>query len=229
MKCFLEVTMSESVQTYFKLYAFQKFFVGLSGLALSLFVLMHMVGNITILLGAESYNKVSFALTENPLFEIAELGLLFLFLVHIILAVLLTIINKRARKETYKHSASGAKKTTLVQKTLAPQGVILLIFVVVHLIQFKWGTHYTVFYEGIKMRDFFLLAQETFQNIWSLLLYVVAIFILGLHLRNGLAASLQSLGLAQSDQPWLQKLSLFYAIIITIGFMLGPIYLFIMY
>ncbi len=211
----------------FKISAFQKFFVGLSGLFLCLFVLMHMVGNLAVLVGPEAYNLVSYQIVSNPLFLLAEIILFSFFVLHILTAIIVTISNKKALSSQPKRPASGVKKTSLVQRTLVPQGMILLVFLILHLIQFRWGSVYEVVYDGVQMRDFYRLAKETFANPLNVAFYALAVLCLGAHLKNGLAASLQSLGLAQSDKPWLQMLASFYAVVVTLGFLTSPIYLFL--
>ena len=62
----------------------RKQIMGFTGLAWSLFVLSHMAGNMLILVGSDAYNKYSHALTSNPFLIVAELGLLFTLLFHIV-------------------------------------------------------------------------------------------------------------------------------------------------
>jgi succinate dehydrogenase / fumarate reductase cytochrome b subunit len=61
----------------------RKQLIGVSGLGLSLFVLIHMAGNMLILASPEAYNKYSHALVTNPLIYAAEVGLVLLFLAHL--------------------------------------------------------------------------------------------------------------------------------------------------
>src|SRR4051812_19083674 len=90
----------------------KKQFMGVSGLLLCGFVLSHLIGNLTIFVGSDAFNRYSYALTSNPLIYIAEAGLLAIFLVHLWFAVQLVIENRAARPVPYafprKHSGRGA-------------------------------------------------------------------------------------------------------------------------
>ncbi len=53
------------------------------GLALFLYLLIHIAGNLIVFLGPATFNKYAFTLESNPLLPIIELVLLLLFLIHI--------------------------------------------------------------------------------------------------------------------------------------------------
>jgi succinate dehydrogenase / fumarate reductase cytochrome b subunit len=205
----------------------KKYLVGMSGLGLSLFVLIHMSGNLLLFVGPEAYNRYSYALVENPFLIVAELGLLAFFAGHLILGLYLALRNFSARKTRYAVASSGEKRTTLVQKTLWIQGVIILVFVVLHLITFKWGPHYDVTYNGVVMRDLYKLVVEVFQSPLYVAWYVLAVAILLFHLSHGLSSSLQSLGLNHPHyNSTIKKIGWVYAVVVGVGFMLQPLYVF---
>ena len=107
----------------------QKIVVGLTGLGLCFFVLIHMLGNLFILSGPEAYNSYAHTLHELPLFFILELGLLFFFLGHILLSVLLSIKNKKAKGETsYRKGFGGEKGISPSHSLLLFQGGFSLFF-----------------------------------------------------------------------------------------------------
>ncbi|MCB0408346.1 MAG: cytochrome B subunit, partial [Bdellovibrionales bacterium] len=70
-----------------------KSLIGVTGLGLSFFVLMHMAGNLLILVSPQAYNMYGHAIVTNPLIYVAEAGLLGLFIIHVMKAVLVTIKN----------------------------------------------------------------------------------------------------------------------------------------
>jgi len=207
----------------------RKQLIGVAGLGLSLFVLTHMLGNLLLFVqdGGESYNRYGHALMSNKLIYVAELGLLFIFVAHIIFATYTTIMNKKARPESYKKTATGKKKTSFAQKTLMHQGIIILIFVVLHLITFKYGNFYAVDYNGETMRDLYSLVVEVFQSPYYVVFYVISVFLLGLHLGHGLSSSIKTLGF--NNEKYNSKIELAgtaYAILVTVGFMAQPIYIY---
>lgn len=205
----------------------KKYVVGISGIALSLFVLTHMLGNLLIFVGPEAYNRYSYALISNPLLIVAELGLLAFFLAHVVLAILLTVRNRGARTNRYAVASSGAKRTTLVQKTLWAQGMVILIFVVLHLVTFKWGTHYEVTYNNLVMRDLYRLVLEVFQSPGYVAWYTISVALLLFHLSHGLQSSIQTLGFHHPKYTrTIQWVSRAYAVLVGVGFISQPLYVF---
>lgn len=201
--------------------------VGVAGILLSLFILSHMLGNMLILCNPEAYNKYGHALVSNPFIYFAELGLVTFFLVHMVLAVKLSFENRAAKGKTYAVSSKGDKGTSLVQKTMWHQGLIILTFVVLHLITFKYGSYYSATYDGVEMRDLHALVVEVFQQPLYVVWYLVALLILGLHIGHGLSSSIQTLGFNHpSYTPKIELIGLAYSVIVTVGFLSQPLYVF---
>ena len=70
----------------------------------------------------------------------------------------------------------------------------LLVFLVVHLWTFKFGTYYETTLDGEPVRDLARLVTEKFQSPWYAFGYTAIMLLLALHLRHGVWSSLQSLG-----------------------------------
>lgn len=203
----------------------RKQLIGVTGLGLSGFVLTHMLGNMLILVGPQAYNEYSHKLITNPFLIVAELGLLLMFVVHLVMAVRLSWSNWQARDTRYKVASNGPKGTSFIQKSLWAQGLLILVFVILHLITFKYGTVYTVNYGAGEMRDLHRLVIETFREPLYTGWYVVAVFVLGLHLSHGFGSTFQTLGLHHVRyQSALRCLSILYAVIVAAGFISQPLY-----
>ena len=217
---------------YFQSTLGRKQIVGLAGLGLAGFVLSHMAGNLLLLVSPQAYNEYAHALVSNPLLYVAELGLVGLFLGHIVMAVILTLKNKSARPNRYHVVADGKKKTSLAQKTLIHQGMIILIFLILHLITFKFGpgysgeADYTVAYGGVEMRDMYKLVAAIFQNPAWVGFYVFTLLLLGFHLNHGLQSSIKTLGFNHPKyEPKIKLIGSAYAWIVTLGFISQPVVL----
>ncbi|MGE3680481.1 MAG: succinate dehydrogenase cytochrome b subunit [Bdellovibrionales bacterium] len=207
----------------------RKQLIGLTGIGLSLFVLIHMMGNLLILVGPQVYNEYSYKLISNPLIYVAEAGLVALFLVHLIQAVRISWSNYKARGPVrYAVLPNGSKRTTWTQRSLWAQGLLILVFTILHLITFKYGTHYTVNYGQGEIRDLHRLVIEVFHEPLYVVWYLVALVVLGLHLAHGVKSSFQSLGI---HHPRYQRLirwfGLSYAWIVALGFISQPIYVYL--
>lgn len=205
----------------------RKQLMAVTGLAWSLFVLSHMAGNLLILVSAETYNKYSHALISNPFIYIAEAGLVLTILIHIVTGLKLTIENKCARGGKYAMTPSGDKAARFQSKWMAYHGTLILIFVVFHLITFKYGTFYSIEYGGVAMRDLHRLVIEVFQSPGYVGFYLVCLVALGFHLSHGFYSSFASLGLYHPRySPLLNKFGYLYAVVVTAGFIVQPIYVF---
>ena len=208
----------------------RKQLIGLTGLGLCGFLLMHMLGNLLILVGPQAYNEYSYKLISNPLIYVAEVGLVALFLGHLVFASAISIKNVAARDSRYAVMSNGPKGTSMIQRTLWPQGLLILVFVILHLITFKYGTHYTVNYGGVEMRDLHKLVIEVFQQPLYVAWYLVALVVLGLHVSHGLGSSFQSLGIHHPRyQCAIRCMSLTYAFVVILGFLSQPLYVYFVY
>ena len=74
-----------------------KLLMGLTGLALFAYMILHLVGNALIFAGPEIFNEYSHRLVSNPLVIPIEIGLLAIFLLHIYKAVTNYLANRAAR------------------------------------------------------------------------------------------------------------------------------------
>lgn len=202
--------------------------VALTGAGLSLFVLAHMLGNMLIFLGPEVYNTYSHKLISNPAIYLIEAALVFIFLVHVALAVTLNLRNKSARTQGYASGTNGNKAVTLASKTMVYQGVLLFVFIVLHLLTFKFGNYYQVDYNGLVIRDLYRLVIEVFQSPVYVVGYVFCMIVLLLHLSHGVSSVFQTLGLGHPRyKSRVDKMACAYSLIVALGFISQPVYVFL--
>ena len=205
-----------------------KLLIALTGLALVGFLAFHLFGNLLLFLGPEAYNEHAHALISNPLVIPAEIGLVAIFLLHAIKAVLNYVNNRAARPERYELRAwaGGPSRKSWASTTMIVSGLVVFLFVPIHLVTFKYGPNYPSPEPGI--RDLYRLLIEVFQSPWYVAYYVIAMIIVGLHLRHGVASSLQSLGLipARWTRAFLAT-CLVVALTVGAGFVLIPVYIYL--
>lgn len=201
--------------------------MGVTGLAWSLFVLSHMIGNMLIFVGPDAYNKYSHALITNPAIYLAEAGLLLTLAFHVYDGIMLTMKNKWARPQKYAMPTNGKKAARFQSKWMIFHGSMILIFVILHLITFKYGTHYSTTVDGVEMRDLHKLVIEVFQSPGYVAWYVVCMILLGLHLSHGFYSAFASIGFYHPRySPVLSKVGYLYAVIIALGFISQPVYVY---
>ena len=121
-----------------------KLLIGLTGLALFGYLILHLAGQRLIFLGQETFNEYSHTLISNPLIVPIEIGLLLVFLLHVYKAVTMWIANQAARPVGYEKKAwaGHTSRKSLSSSTMIVTGLIVLLFVLVHVKQFKFGTYY---------------------------------------------------------------------------------------
>ena len=172
-----------------------KILIALTGLSLAGFLVTHLAGNLLLLLGEDAFNRYSDTLVKNPLIIPAELGLLLLLVVHVVKALRGVARNRAARPVAYEKKvwAGGPSRKTLSSTWMAVSGSLLLLFLVIHLKTFKFGPFYASTEPGV--RDLARLVLEKFHQPGWVAFYVLAMVVVGLHLRHGLSSALQSLGL----------------------------------
>ncbi len=212
----------------------KKLIMGLTGLLLILFLIEHLIGNLLLLLPEKApYNEYAHFLTSfGWLLIVAELILLAIFLAHVVSAVSVTLRNRQARPQRYVKLASAGppSRKNVASMTMIYSGVILLIFVVIHLKTFKFGPYYPYLSEadGVEMRDLYRLVAEVFSQPGYVIWYVVAMALLGFHLRHGFWSAFQSLGLYHPRwTPVIYTVGILVAIIIAVGFIGIPIWIYV--
>jgi succinate dehydrogenase / fumarate reductase cytochrome b subunit len=197
----------------------KKQLMALTGLALMGFLFTHLLGNLLIVISPEQFNLYAYKLTSNKLFlYTAEAGLIFLFLMHIGLAIKITIENKIARPVKY-HAKGSAGSSTLASRTMPLSGLVILVFLVLHLFQFKFGNHYITQLDGIQMRDMYKTVIEYFDNPIALVWYIFAMFVMAMHVTHGFQSCFQSLGFRHPKySPIIKKIACAYSLTVGAGF-----------
>lgn len=214
---------------YFQSKVGRKQIVALTGLVWVLFVFVHMAGNCLIFAGPEAYNSYSHALTSNHLLlYTAEAILLASLIIHVLLTVQITIENRRTKGLPPSIKTNRKKAADFGSRTLIYQGSIVLAFIILHLITFKYGTYYSVVYHGEKMRDLYRLVIEVFANPIYVTWYVVALVFVGIHLSHGFESIFKTAGYYHPvHSRRIKTISYIYAIVVAAGFISQPLFVFL--
>lgn len=179
----------------------KKYLVAVTGLALLGFVIAHMAGNLQIFAGRDVLNAYAAQLKSlGPLLWAARLGLLAFFAVHVATAIRLAAENRSARPVRY--AADPGIQRTVSARGMLVTGITIAAFVAFHLAHFTWGWVLTDAYsltetlaDGTTRHDVYSMTVAGFQELPIALLYVVAMVLLGLHIRHGAWSFVQTLGL----------------------------------
>ncbi len=203
----------------------KKFMMAITGSFLLIFLIIHLIGNITLFFGPNAFNGYVKALDViKPLIRVIELVLLAAFVIHILNGFKLWLENKRARGVNYKVSGSS-ENSDVFSRTMFLTGSIIFIFLVTHLGTFFWrfNVHDPM---GLALEhQYYEIVVYFFSLWWYAVLYVIAMIFLGYHLNHGFQSAFQTFGWNHNRYtPIIKKIGTIYAIIMAAGFASMPIY-----
>jgi succinate dehydrogenase / fumarate reductase cytochrome b subunit len=205
-----------------------KLIIGATGVLLFAYLILHVIGNALIFFGPDLFNSYAHMLISNPLVVPIEIGLVVVFLIHLVKAVTMTFQNQAARPAKYakKALAGGTSQKSLASSTMIISGLALLIFIPIHVRMFKYGPEYA--YRASDVRDLYRLEVENFTSPLAVGLYVLAMVVVGMHLWHGVASSFQSLGMSGPRfTPFVRKLGKISAVVIAGGFIVIAVWVFL--
>jgi succinate dehydrogenase / fumarate reductase cytochrome b subunit len=210
---------------------YRKTIVAVTGLFLCIFLIVHLSANAILIFPKEVargwYNSYSTTLRESPLINIVAYLLYLSIVLHALYALLITIRNRKAKPHKYVMDQSS-ENSTWASKNMGILGSLILIFIMIHLANFwariKLGLGESVEVDAEGNKDVYEVTYSLFHNIYFVLFYALCAIPLAFHLYHGFKSSFKTLGFYHKKATVIiAKASLFYAIIMGIGFGLIPI------
>jgi succinate dehydrogenase / fumarate reductase cytochrome b subunit len=199
-------------------YIGKKLVMAVTGISFCGFLLLHLAGNLTVYNGKEAlvtYSEKLHAL--GPLLTLAEFGLLFLALVHILTGAILFYENLTARPQKYALK-KGAGGRTIGSATMPYTGFLILTFVIIHLLNFHFVDRTD--------RTIFQIVAATFSNPGYVIGYVVAVIVAAVHVSHGFWSAFQTIGASHPKYtPLLKGLGILFSLLVAIGFGALPIFI----
>ena len=193
----------------------KKSIMAASGLLLTLFIVTHLIGNSVSFLGREAFNSYAERLHSlGVLIYFFELGLLILFLIHILTGVILYFENLGARPSRYSVDTSEGGRSW-GSRTMPYTGLIIFVFIIVHLMNF----HFTD--KSVLIAD---LVRELLSKPGLAFFYIFSLIALALHLSHGIWSLFQTKGFNHEKyNQLLLKGALVFSILVGIIFTLIPV------
>lgn len=217
----------------------KKFIMAVTGMALFLFVALHLLGNLQVFLGPEAINRYGNLLqTNTEILWPARIILLILVALHIWSAIKLSAENRAARPQPYAHHEVVA--ASYASRTMLMSGLIVAAFIIYHLLHFTvqvqainlTGKDFTSpsFHDAEGRHDVFAMMIIGFRSPYVSAFYIIGMFLLFLHLSHGLSAMFQSLGWkSPAYTPWIAWFAGIVSWLIFVGYISMPIAIYLGY
>lgn len=176
-----------------------KIWTALTGLFLCLFLVVHLLGNLALVLPSEeareTYNAYAAFLVGNPIVKLISYGLYASFIAHVVLSARHVLANRRARGSAYAFTRANATSRWRARH-MGLLGAVILVFLLIHMRTFWYTYHWgAIGLDADGHRDLYAVVISAFSSGWVVALYAASMLALGLHLLQGLYGAIQTLGL----------------------------------
>jgi len=198
-----------------------KVLVAVAGIFLCAFLIVHLSGNLLLFKndGGAAFDQYSGAMAKNPVIRAMEIVLGMGFLIHIIFAVQTWIGNRLARPVRYTMNRPG-ENSELSSRIMFVTGSATFIFLVVHLRSFLVPTRFAA---GVEP-SMYQLVRGAFASPVYDAFYLIALVLLGYHLRHGFQSAFQTLGITPKRIRLIDAVAVFFWLVIPAGFATMPLY-----
>ena len=206
----------------------RKALVAITGVIMLLFVIGHLIGNLTVLSGPNAINAYAKLLQSlGPLLWMTRAFMLTVLIIHITFAVLVTLENWKSKFGRY--AVTRKKTTTIAGETMIWSGAVLLVFIIFHILQFTLHITPDVVVQTDEQgrMDVFTMMQESFRLIPISAVYLISVGALFLHLLHGIQSVSQTVGLLnEKTKPFFNLAGLGLSALLLFGLGSIPLLMF---
>jgi len=208
----------------------KKTIVAVTGAILLGYLLLHMAGNLNSLFGPGGAEpRVDWyagwlrdfgepLIPHETVVWLVRALLLGAVLVHITGVVQLSIRNRAARPPEFPARRIGR---SLESRLMMVSGTLLIAFIIFHILQF---TTLTITVTPLEHGQVYANLYNAFQEWYLVVIYLVALVLIGIHLRHGIWSLTQTLGLdSPARNQKIRHGATALAVILVIGFALVPV------
>jgi len=212
-------------KTFFTSSIGKKFAMGLTGLFLITFLIVHAGVNACIFVNdnGETFNAAAHFMSHNWVIRIMEIGLFAGLIIHIVQGLLLWKQNNAARPVKYNQSDAN-KNSKWFSRSMGLLGTLLLLFLVIHISKFFLQTKIALYGSGDGEHNLYNSMKEEFTKWWVVAIYIFGVVSLFWHLLHGFSSAFQTLGVNHKRYtPIIKSIGVGYTVIICILFALMPL------
>jgi len=204
----------------------KKAVMAVSGIIMILYLIAHMIGNLHAFQGAQAYNDYATwlrtfgepAVPRRTILTIIEVVLVVSVLAHMWAAFSLWRQARLARPQRYAVKKSVAQ--SYASRTMRWGGVIILAFIIYHILDLTAGA---INPAGGRTEPYDRLIAD-FTNPWITIWYLIALVLLGFHLRHGIWSATQTLGQSNKRRErTVNATGIVISVLLIAGFLLVPL------
>jgi succinate dehydrogenase / fumarate reductase cytochrome b subunit len=203
----------------------KKFAMGLTGLFLITFLIVHAGVNSCIFVNddGETFNTAAHFMSHNWVVRILEIGLFAGLFLHIIQGLLLWKQNTAARPVKYNMN-DASKNSKWYSRSMGLLGTLLLFFLIIHVSKFFVDTKIALYGGGDAEHNLYYDMKEEFAKWWIVVIYLLGVASLFWHLLHGFGSAFQTLGINHKRYtPIIRAIGTAYTVIICLLFALMPL------
>ncbi len=197
-----------------------------TGLLMLLFLIGHMLGNLSFYWGADALNAYAEHLRAlGPALWVERLIMAGVLVLHVVLGITLFLENSRAnpvRYATIRYQEAGP-----ASRTMFYTGLVILAFVIYHLLHFTVRVTNPAIYEAASGEGHFgvyQMAEMSFQSPWISLIYLAAMAAVLIHLSHGIGSFFQTMGWnTDQSRGWVETGSLVLAAVLSAALVSIPV------
>eukprot|EP01059_Diplonema_ambulator_P017813 TRINITY_DN29912_c0_g1_i1.p1 TRINITY_DN29912_c0_g1~~TRINITY_DN29912_c0_g1_i1.p1 ORF type:complete len:251 (+),score=51.94 TRINITY_DN29912_c0_g1_i1:29-754(+) len=185
-----------------------------SAVFLITFLIVHALGNTLIFMGQDALNLYGHKLVTNPVIRFIEWYLLGAFMLHVAAAAYISVVTGKYARVLQGIAGLRFSSDAVV---MSVTGSVLLVFVVVHLGDFKFADIGTVEIDGEHVRDLYTQQLIVLGDPGHFLFYVTSVLCMALHLMYGWRAAIGRPSLGLPPQHRADALLLGYLLLLVIS------------
>lgn len=210
----------------------KKFVMGLTGIFLILFLIVHVCLNATIWANdsGRMFNIAADFMGTTVVMRVLEIGLFIGFILHIVQAYVLELQNAKRRNVGYK-VPMGGRGSRWYTRYMGWLGTFILLFLVIHIKNFWIPSRFNMpaeyaqtYHPGVEVHDLYRLMQDTFSNGWFVIIYLIGCLSLAFHLYHGFQSAFRSLGVYNGRYLRLiNGIGKCFAVVVPLAFAMMPV------
>lgn len=201
-----------------------KVLMSFTGLFLSLFLVVHLAGNLQLLIddGGESFNAYVLVMESNLLIKVIAYGLYIAIIVHTIKGIAIYLKNRQARGNV-RYAVKSTRGTTWASRSMVWLGSIIFVFIAIHMSNFWYKFKFT----HLEDTEFYNVVDVGFQQGWIVIFYVLGQVVLAWHLVHGFQSAFQTIGWRHGKYTKLiQNIGVGFAVLVPLLFAIIPVLMF---